>query len=91
MDVGESINPGIDIGQIEGAFVQGYGFFTLEETIVSPTGTLYSKGPGTYKIPGFGDIPTKFNVALLKGVPNTKAVFSSKVCIILFMKHRKFI
>jgi xanthine dehydrogenase/oxidase len=79
MDLGESINPAIDIGQIEGAFVQGYGMFTLEELIVSPTGTLYSRGPGMYKIPGFSDIPAEFNVSLLRGAPNPRAVYSSKV------------
>ncbi|XP_045768290.1 xanthine dehydrogenase [Maniola jurtina] len=78
MDLGESINPAIDIGQIEGAFIQGYGLFTMEELIYSPTGTLYSRGPGAYKIPGFGDIPLEFNVSLLKGAPNPRAVFSSK-------------
>ncbi|XP_026315872.1 xanthine dehydrogenase isoform X3 [Hyposmocoma kahamanoa] len=78
MDLGESINPAIDIGQIEGAFVQGYGLFTIEELIYSPTGTLYSRGPGAYKIPGFGDIPIVFNVSLLKGAPNPRAVYSSK-------------
>ncbi|XP_013177887.1 PREDICTED: xanthine dehydrogenase [Papilio xuthus] len=78
MDLGESINPAIDIGQIEGAFIQGYGLFTMEELIYSPTGTLYSRGPGAYKIPGFGDIPQEFNVSLLKGAPNPRAVYSSK-------------
>lgn len=79
MDLGESLNPAIDVGQIEGGFVQGYGLFTIEELIYSPTGTLYSRGPGAYKIPGFGDIPLEFNVSLLKGAPNPRAVFSSKV------------
>lgn len=78
MDVGSSINPAIDIGQIEGAFMQGYGLFTLEELIYSPTGTLYSRGPGMYKLPGFADIPGEFNVSLLTGAPNPRAVFSSK-------------
>ncbi|XP_060529120.1 xanthine dehydrogenase isoform X2 [Cylas formicarius] len=78
MDLGESINPAIDIGQVEGAFMQGYGLFILEELVYSPTGILYTKGPGAYKIPGFGDIPGEFNVSLLKGVSNPKAVYSSK-------------
>ncbi|KAK9500947.1 hypothetical protein O3M35_002104 [Rhynocoris fuscipes] len=78
MDLGESLNPTIDIGQIEGAFVQGYGLYTLEELIYSPNGTLYSNGPGTYKIPGFSDIPAEFNVSLLKGASNPRAVYSSK-------------
>lgn len=79
MDLGESLNPAIDIGQIEGGFMQGYGLFTIEELIYSPNGTLFSRGPGAYKIPGFGDIPQEFNVSLLKGAPNPRAVYSSKV------------
>ncbi|KAG5346531.1 XDH dehydrogenase, partial [Acromyrmex charruanus] len=78
MDLGESLNPAIDIGQVEGAFVQGYGLFTLEEMIYSPTGALLSRGPGAYKLPGFTDIPQQFNVSLLKGVSNPRAVYSSK-------------
>nr|QEO19119.1 rosy [Mesovelia mulsanti] len=78
MDLGESLNPAIDIGQIEGAFVQGYGLFTIEDPVFSPTGVLYSRGPGAYKIPGFSDIPAQFNVSLLKGAPNPRAVYSSK-------------
>ncbi|XP_017779111.1 PREDICTED: xanthine dehydrogenase-like [Nicrophorus vespilloides] len=78
MDLGASLNPAIDIGQIEGAFMQGYGLFTLEEMVYSPSGTVLSKGPGSYKIPGFGDIPIEFNVSLLEGVGNPKAVYSSK-------------
>ncbi|XP_033229237.1 xanthine dehydrogenase-like [Belonocnema kinseyi] len=78
MDLGESLNPAIDIGQVEGAFVQGLGLYTLEELIYSPTGTLMSRGPGAYKIPGFADIPQEFNVSLLKGAPNPRAVYSSK-------------
>lgn len=79
MDVGESLNPAIDIGQIEGAFVQGYGLFTMEELVVSPNGTLFSRGPSTYKIPSFTDIPREFNVSLLRGAPNPRAIYSSKV------------
>ncbi|XP_033106657.1 xanthine dehydrogenase/oxidase-like [Anneissia japonica] len=78
MDVGDTINPAIDIGQIEGAFIQGYGLFTLEEHRWSPTGNLLTKGPGFYKLPGFTDIPVEFNVSLLDGVPNKKVVCSSK-------------
>ena len=79
MDLGESLNPAIDIGQVEGAFMQGYGMFTLVELVFSDRGETLSKGPGTYKIPGFSDIPKVFNVSLLKGAPNPRAVYSSKV------------
>lgn len=78
MDVGSSLNPAIDIGQIEGAFVQGIGLFTLEELRYSPEGNLYTRGPGMYKIPAFGDIPTEFHVSLLRDCPNSKAIYSSK-------------
>jgi xanthine dehydrogenase/oxidase len=57
MDLGESLNPAIDIGQVEGAFMQGYGLFMLEQMVHSPTGTLLTRGPGAYKIPSFNDIP----------------------------------
>ncbi|KAL3874743.1 hypothetical protein ACJMK2_037714, partial [Sinanodonta woodiana] len=78
MDVGVSLNPAIDIGQIEGGFIQGYGLMMMEQQKMSPTGYLFTRGPGTYKIPGFGDIPVEFNVTLLKGSVNKKAVYSSK-------------
>jgi xanthine dehydrogenase/oxidase len=52
MDVGTPINPSIDVGQIEGAFVQGQGWTTIEEMSISPmSGALITKGPGAYKIP----------------------------------------
>ncbi|KAJ4447027.1 hypothetical protein ANN_09015 [Periplaneta americana] len=78
MDLGDSLNPAIDVGQVEGGFMQGYGLFTLEEMVYSPTGTVYARGPGMYKIPGFADIPVEFNVSLLKEAPNKHAVYSSK-------------
>ncbi|KAL2024149.1 hypothetical protein VTK56DRAFT_9929 [Thermocarpiscus australiensis] len=72
MDVGRSINPAIDYGQIQGAFVQGLGLFTMEEPLWLRNGplrgTLFTRGPGAYKIPGFRDIPQVFNVGLLKDV-----------------------
>ncbi|XP_076807856.1 xanthine dehydrogenase/oxidase-like [Clavelina lepadiformis] len=78
MDLGRSLNPSIDIGQIEGAFTQGYGMMTLEEPLYSPKGEMLTRGPGTYKIPGFGDCPKEFNVHLLRDVSNKQAIFSSK-------------
>lgn len=72
MDVGRSINPSIDYGQIQGAFVQGMGLFTMEESLWlrngPAAGNLFTRGPGAYKIPGFRDVPQVFNVSLLKGV-----------------------
>jgi len=85
MDVGVPINPVIDIGQIEGAFVQGCGLFTLEELVwgdkahpwVRP-GQLQTRGPGTYKLPTSNDIPVQLHVELWAGGRNSKAIFSSK-------------
>jgi xanthine dehydrogenase/oxidase len=65
-DVGQSINAAIDIGQVEGAFTQGVGLFTIEEVVFQKDGRLASKGPGMYKIPGFGDVPLDFRVRLLE-------------------------
>ena len=79
MDIGRSLNPGVDIGQIEGAFVQAYGYMTMEEVRYGVNGQRVTKGPGSYKIPTCSDIPAEFNVSLLKGSENKKAVYSSKV------------
>ncbi|OTA08800.1 xanthine dehydrogenase [Trichoderma parareesei] len=72
MDIGQSINPAIDYGQIQGAFMQGLGLFTMEESLWlrngAMAGNLFTRGPGAYKIPGFRDIPQEFNVTLLKDV-----------------------
>lgn len=78
MDVGSSLNPAIDIGQVEGAFVQGMGLFTIEELHYSPEGSLLTRGPSTYKIPAFGSIPIEFRVSLLRDSPNKKAIYASK-------------
>ena len=53
--------------------------FTLEEVRCSQNGSLWTTGPGAYKIPGFADIPVEFNVHLLRKAPNDKAIYSSKV------------
>ncbi|XP_064390120.1 xanthine dehydrogenase/oxidase-like isoform X2 [Halichondria panicea] len=84
MDVGDSINPAIDIGQVEGAFTQGLGLVTLEQCVYlegnqrTQRGTTFTTGPGTYKIPSVSDVPVVFNVSLLDRAPNPKAIFSSK-------------
>ncbi|KAL2087932.1 hypothetical protein ACEWY4_016760 [Coilia grayii] len=77
-DIGRSINPSIDIGQIEGAFMQGVGLYTSEELTFSPSGVLYTRGPGQYKIPAICDVPLKFNIYLLPGTQNPHAIYSSK-------------
>ncbi len=63
-DVGRSINPAIDIGQIEGGFVQGMGWLTTEQLVWNDKGTLQTHAPSTYKIPATGDIPEHFHVDL---------------------------
>uniref|UniRef100_A0A3Q3WW16 Uncharacterized protein n=1 Tax=Mola mola TaxID=94237 RepID=A0A3Q3WW16_MOLML len=78
MDIGRSINPSVDIGQIEGGFMQGLGLYTLEELKFSPSGLLYTRGPSQYKIPGVCDMPLHFNVYLLPDTHNPHAIYSSK-------------
>jgi len=63
-DVGHSINPAIDIGQIEGGFVQGMGWLTTEQLVWNDQGQLATHAPSTYKIPATGDIPAHFTVQL---------------------------
>lgn len=78
-DCGNSLNPAIDIGQIEGAFVQGQGWLTSEELVWNDKGQLLTHGPSTYKIPGSRDVPPVFNVHILEDAPNrVPTVFHSK-------------
>jgi xanthine dehydrogenase large subunit len=78
-DAGRSLNPAIDLGQIEGAFVQGLGWLTCEELWWDGAGRLRTHGPSTYKIPGSRDVPPVFNVRLLADAPNREeTVFRSK-------------
>ncbi|NKB61496.1 MAG: xanthine dehydrogenase molybdopterin binding subunit [Gammaproteobacteria bacterium] len=78
-DVGNSINPALDIGQIEGGFIQGLGWLTCEELKWDNQGRLITDGPATYKIPAISDTPEVFNVRLLQNSPNSEAtVFRSK-------------
>ena len=69
-DVGSSINEAIDIGQVEGGFIQGVGWLTTEELKWNTEGRLLTDGPATYKIPAIGDAPAEFNVELLADCPN---------------------
>jgi len=77
-DVGNSINKQIDIGQVEGAFVQGMGWMTTEEMKYSNQGHLLNHSPDTYKIPAITDIPIDFRVALLDKAPNPDVIKQSK-------------
>ncbi len=77
-DVGESVLPNIDIGQIEGAYVQGMGWVTGEEMKYDDKGNLLNYSPDTYKIPGVRDIPHDFRVKLLENCPNYNTIRRSK-------------
>jgi xanthine dehydrogenase molybdopterin-binding subunit B len=77
-DAGESINPALDIGQVEGAYIQGVGWCTSEELKHDAKGNLLNHSPDTYKIPGINDIPEIFNVDLLQGAPNPNTIRRSK-------------
>lgn len=78
-DCGDSLNPAIDLGQIEGAFTQGMGWLTMEELFWDAAGKLRTHGPSTYKIPGSRDIPPVFNARILQNSPNKEdAIFRSK-------------
>ncbi|RUT25212.1 xanthine dehydrogenase molybdopterin binding subunit [Asaia sp. W19] len=78
-DAGQSLNADIDIGQIEGAFVQGAGWLTTEELVWDKEGRLRTHAPSTYKIPACSDRPAIFNVTLLDDAPNREAtIYRSK-------------
>jgi xanthine dehydrogenase large subunit len=78
IDAGQSINPGIDRGQLSGGFVQGLGWVTTEELKYSPRGALLSHSPTTYKIPNIGDLPEVFNLAFIENPHNTVNLLRSK-------------
>ena len=77
-DVGNSLNPAIDIGQIEGGYVQGAGWLTTEELVWDAKGALKTHAPSTYKIPACSDRPKEFNVALWDGANREKTIHHSK-------------
>ncbi|HEV7300991.1 MAG TPA: xanthine dehydrogenase molybdopterin binding subunit [Tepidisphaeraceae bacterium] len=78
MDVGLPINPGLDRGQVVGAFIQGMGWVTNEELKYSAKGELLSHSPTTYKIPNIGDVPPVFNVAFFDNPDNHVSLKRSK-------------
>ncbi|MFT3710021.1 MAG: xanthine dehydrogenase molybdopterin binding subunit [Archangium sp.] len=77
-DVGSSLVPTIDRGQIEGGFIQGVGWLTCEELRFDDKGYLRTHSPDTYKIPAFGDAPLEFNVALLENAAQDNVIHGSK-------------
>jgi xanthine dehydrogenase large subunit len=77
-DAGRSLNPAIDIGQIEGGYVQGAGWLTMEELVWDERGRLLTHAPSTYKIPACSDRPGIFNVALWDGENREETIYRSK-------------
>jgi len=77
-DVGRSLAPDIDRGQVEGAFVQGMGWLTCEDPRTDASGRSLTTGPSTYKIPAVGDVPLDLRVDLLSRAPNEQVVGGSK-------------
>jgi xanthine dehydrogenase large subunit len=78
-DVGRSLNPAIDIGQVEGAFLQGMGWLTMEELVWHPqTGKLTTHAPSTYKIPTANDCPADFRVRLFENANAEDSIHRSK-------------
>ncbi|MEM9780386.1 MAG: molybdopterin cofactor-binding domain-containing protein, partial [Pseudomonadota bacterium] len=77
-DAGKSLNPALDIGQIEGGYVQGAGWLTTEELVWDDAGALKTHAPSTYKIPATSDRPREFNVALWDGENAEATIYRSK-------------
>ncbi|BCJ93842.1 xanthine dehydrogenase molybdopterin binding subunit [Anaerocolumna cellulosilytica] len=77
-DCGSSINPRVDVGQIQGGFAQGIGWVTTEELVYNEKGKLLSSSPATYKIPTIGDMPEEFHIELLEGSINEQGIKRSK-------------
>ena len=78
-DVGASLNPAIDIGQVEGGYIQGAGWLTMEELVWNAKGTLMTNGPASYKIPAVADMPLDLRVTLVENRKNPEdTVFHSK-------------
>jgi xanthine dehydrogenase large subunit len=77
-DAGASLNPALDIGQIEGGYVQGAGWLTMEELVWDDKGRLRTHAPSTYKIPAVSDRPMVFNVALWDQANREETIYRSK-------------
>jgi xanthine dehydrogenase large subunit len=77
-DVGDSISPIVDLGQIEGGFIQGVGWLTLEELLWDDQGRLATGGASTYKLPSWSEVPDIFNVNFLERAAQPDVIFGSK-------------
>ena len=75
-DAGKAINPALELGQIEGGFVQGQGWLTMEEVSWNSNGQITTFSPSTYKIPAVSDVPRKFNVEIFKQGKNKEKVIN---------------
>src|SRR6201999_2868117 len=87
-DLGRSLNPAIDIGQVEGGFIQGVGWLTTEELVWDDKGQLRTHAPSTYKIPVASDVPREFNAKLVSwsvnkdpAIGRSKAVGEPPLCL----------
>ncbi|KAI4382197.1 hypothetical protein MLD38_008192 [Melastoma candidum] len=89
-DCGKSLNPAVDLGQIEGAFVQGIGFFMLEEYLTNEEGLTITEGTWTYKIPTLDTIPKQFNVEITNTGSHRHRVLSSKGSGSTFVNSQSF-
>jgi len=77
-DAGKSLSPTVDRGQVEGGFIQGVGWLTLEELVWDANGRLMTNGASTYKLPAWSEVPEKFNVEFLERAAQPGVVFGSK-------------
>jgi xanthine dehydrogenase large subunit len=77
-DAGNSVNSAIDIGQVEGGFIQGMGWLTTEQLCWNAQGKLTTHAPSTYKIPAISDCPLDFRVALFNNINQADSIYRSK-------------
>jgi xanthine dehydrogenase large subunit len=77
-DVGESVSPIVDLGQVEGGFIQGVGWLTIEELVWNAQGHLATAGASTYKLPSWSEVPDVFNVDFLERAADPEVVMGSK-------------
>jgi xanthine dehydrogenase large subunit len=77
-DVGNSLSPLVDRGQIEGGFIQGVGWLTVEELVWDSRGRLATAGASTYKLPSWTEMPEVFNVAFLERAAEPGVIYGSK-------------